>query len=120
MQYGAGLMEIGMPKMSEAEVDAFIKKSRDDDNISWDDIAKRLADKGYKSRRTHDRLTAMAVRYRYYNQMAAKAASSTTSYAIANQESGAERTLELVRAALSMRTDDKSKLALIEKLLDLK
>jgi hypothetical protein len=123
MQYSAlQLEESDMPKpgmtMSEADVDNFIRKSKDEERMTWDQITDQLAKMGYKSRRNGKPLAVTTVRFRYYNPRGHTGPTpGTTAYSL-TAASGNDRTLELIRTTLKAKMDPNSKLALIEQLLD--
>lgn len=106
--------------MTEGQIDEFIRRSKDIERMSWEEITEKLKDMGYKSRRTGKFLTEGTVRFRYYMNPGVNAGASgqTTMYNLNPELSGANRTLDLIKTALKMKTDDRSKLAFIQQIVE--
>jgi hypothetical protein len=104
--------------MSEEQVDKFIKKSRDEQRMSFPDIADKLKSMGYKSRKNGKFLAAQSVRFRYYNgNVGPEQMRAAAEVNMASGESDIERKLSLIETTLGMKVDDKSKIALITEIV---
>lgn len=104
--------EANMPtqKMSSEQVDALIRKRREEDNKSFQEIATELAKMGVVSPKTKKPLPLMTVRYRYYN---------SSKVAKASASGVAEKQLEMIRKMMSLpKANEKVKLQLIQSVLD--
>ena len=113
MRTGA-IQEATMPtqnqKMSGEQIDAFIRKRREEDDKSFQEIATELAKMGITSPKTRKPLPMMTVRYRYYNQ---------SKVGKANAAGQAEKQLDMIRKMLALpKADEKVKLQLIQSVLE--
>lgn len=106
------LQEAHMPtqKMSTEQVDEFIKKRREQDDKSFQEIATELAKMGVISPKTKKPLPMMTVRYRYY---------TSTKITKASSNAQAEKQLDMIRKMLALpKADEKVKLQLIQSVLE--
>jgi hypothetical protein len=98
------------PKMDDEQINHYIKKSREQDMKTWDEIAQGLVKQGAISAKTKKALSPMAVRFRYYNETGAQQAA-------ANGQ--AERQLDMIRKFLALpKAEDKVKIQLIQSVLE--
>jgi len=108
-------------QMSEAEVNEFIRKCKDEERLTWGQIANRLGKMGYKSRRNGKPLSVMTVRFRYYNPGRVEerkvAQWGGSAHPIRTSAEGSDRALELIRSVMKMKTDADGKIAFIEEIL---
>lgn len=112
---------------NEADLLKYITQKKVDGRWGWEKIANALAtQEGYVSPRTEKPLSPFSIRQKFYyhnNPTRERAltvqhelhAKNGSTYPVDGE--GHARTLDLVRIALKMKTDDKSKLAFIEQLL---
>ena len=110
--------EIGMKKganLSDKEVDQLIVRMRDKELKSWQDIAKALKDMGFVSRRSKSPITFNTVRYRYI--YATKAEDSAAQVTRFDNESEAQRTLDLSERFRSLSAPDSEKIQLIKSVM---
>jgi cyanate lyase len=107
---GAKMVINNGSKLSEEQANKLIQERREKDGLTWEEIAKELAQKGYRNKKRAP-LPAMTVRYRYYRMQTL----GTTDLKSAKREATeAERQIALIQKVLGLEADEKSKLKIIE------
>ena len=96
-----------MPRLEQAEVVRLIREMRDKQKRTWEETTESLRKTGHTSSRTGKPLTTPTVRYLYFNGTP-EGASST----------GEMDQLKLIRMMLSTKADPKSKLEMIEQIVN--
>jgi hypothetical protein len=111
MKHAALLQEEVMPvsKMSPEEVDAYVKKRREDKLDAFDTIARDLAKIGVVSERTRKPYTAVTLKLRYHKSVAMQTVAGN---------SQDRQKLDMIKKFLGLKAPDSQKLNLIESVVE--
>jgi hypothetical protein len=117
-------LEEDMPRMNDDQVVAFIRKKRDEENLSFQSITDLLKKMGHTSKRTDNPLTLNAIRHKYYYgnvtsprpQLGPNTASGKV-YQLEEGRNDAEIKLNQLRKFLELEVTDAIKVKLFEEIL---
>lgn len=102
-----------MANLTAEQVEAYIRKSRDEERKTWPQIADELKKKGYKSPKTSKPLAEASVRYIYFY-----GANSARKNEASPASEAAAMKLNMIKTALKMKSDDKTRVAMITQIID--
>lgn len=92
-------------RMSDVELRGHVKRLRDDQNLTFEEIAEKLTEMGHVTKRGGGAIAPATARFYYYDK-----AGPSSSPAMENK-------LTMIKTVLAMKTDDKSKVQLIGEIL---